>query len=375
VKILFIAPRFHTNQIGIIQTLKTEGHEIRFLAVLVGPTEDHSLIKPEILPESNLSSLIRKYFGDGGVNQRRYFPNPLALYSFFKNFSPDIAIIRYHGIWFAHLTAICAKLTGCHVIFYDQVNPDFLLKIHSGSVKAFIRKIVFYSRLSIFKAVWMTPIPSNLSTPTNFSNRCYFIPFSVPVASKSRKVNQPLQFIVVGKYQPRKNHLLMLEAVYKLSKQYKFYVTFVGEVVTSSQISIRNQVEDIVKSFELDSIVTFQDNVPYSEMEKLYRCHDVFVLPASDEPASISVLEALGQGVPVICSDTCGTRTYIREGVDGFVFTSNDQSSLITILERFLSNPDICVSMSMNALQGSEKTISSHAYYTRFMEAVNKLIS
>jgi glycosyltransferase involved in cell wall biosynthesis len=221
----------------------------------------------------------------------------------------------------------------------------------------------------------MTPIPSGLNMPTNFLNRCYFIPFAVPIASKPRRAIQPLRLLVVGKYQLRKNHLLMIEAVSQLSERYRFRVTFVGEVVTPDQISIRKRVEDVVQSLGITSIVTFQDNVPYSEMGDLYGSHDVFVLPASNEPAAISVLEALGQGIPVICSDTCGTRTYIRDGVDGFVFTSNDKSSLVTILEKFLSNPDICNLMSINALKGAQNNISTNIYYARFMEMVNRLDS
>ena len=44
-----------------------------------------------------------------------------------------------------------------------------------------------------------------------------------------------------------------------------------------------------------------------------YRNHHLFLLPAANEPASISLLEAIGYSMPVICSDTCGTQFYVTK--------------------------------------------------------------
>ena len=48
--ILFVAPRFHTNQFELVKSLISEGHKIDFHVSLVRNTENHSLITPKRLP-------------------------------------------------------------------------------------------------------------------------------------------------------------------------------------------------------------------------------------------------------------------------------------------------------------------------------------
>ena len=57
-KFLFIAPRYHTNQIGIIRNLMKKKHKVFFNSLYKGRIEDHSLLKPFYLPQSNLSKII-----------------------------------------------------------------------------------------------------------------------------------------------------------------------------------------------------------------------------------------------------------------------------------------------------------------------------
>ena len=53
-KFLFLAPRYHTNQIGIIRNLIKNKHKVFFNSLFKGKTEDHSLLKPFNLSQSNI---------------------------------------------------------------------------------------------------------------------------------------------------------------------------------------------------------------------------------------------------------------------------------------------------------------------------------
>ena len=89
-KILFVAPRFHTNQSTIVKTLINKGHRVYFHVSTIGPTEDYSNITPEIIEESILSIIRTKIFGDGGKNKKGYFPKIIKYYSVIKKISPKI---------------------------------------------------------------------------------------------------------------------------------------------------------------------------------------------------------------------------------------------------------------------------------------------
>ena len=61
-------------------------------------------------------------------------------------------------------------------------------------------------------------------------------------------------------------------------------------------------------------------------------------MPSIEEAASISQIEAMAHGLPVICSDDNGTAHYVKHGVNGFVVKA-DKESMIQALDYFLENP------------------------------------
>ena len=365
-KILFVAPRFHTNQADIVRCLKQRGHELRFLVSLHGRCEDHSLLKPSILAESGLSRAIRWMVGDGGVNKRRFFPTVSSLLDEIGRFRPDVAIIRVHGAVFAYMVAGISRFYGCKIVFYEQLDPETLKRLFAGRRKGLLRKIKFSGRLRLFSAAWMTPLPRGPDATGDLPEHCFFVPFSVAVDDRRRTANRVPSFLVVAKFQPRKNHVVMVEAMAQLAQGFEFRVTFVGEVSTPEHREVRERLNREVRSFGLESSVTVFENAAYQEMKDIYRDHDVYVLPASREPASISVLEAMGSGLPVICSDSCGTRRYVREGRNGFVFLSDDAISLASKMRIFLEQPGTIEQMSDEALRYAQERVSGAEFYRRF---------
>lgn len=367
-KFLFIAPRYHTNQLEIVRTLLSRGHDVRFASTLVGVGEDHTLIKPILLPESLFSKAIRKVFGDGDVNLQRFFPKPLDCWRLFREFSPDVVVIRLHGTVFAYLSALIARLTGCKAVFYQQMDPTTLQALHKGGGRARLRRANFHGRLIAFDAAWMTPLPAGPGNPGKLPTRSYFVPFAVPVKERTKKRKNEIRFLVVGKYQTRKRHMLMVEAVASLARKYSFSVTFIGEASTEEHATNLTKVRQAIASMSLERVITLLDAISHAEMENLYQAHDVFVLPSSNEPASVSVLEAMGQGMPVICSDSCGTGKYVVEGSNGFIFASGDRGSLARALEKFLADPTICDRMSQYTIDFARRNISPEAFYHSFRE-------
>lgn len=167
----------------------------------------------------------------------------------------------------------------------------------------------------------------------------------------------------------------MVNAISNFVQNYNFLVTFIGEVSTLEHSQNKEKVINQIAKKNLGNFVLLIDNVPYSEITKYYNSHDIFVLPASNEPASISILEAMAHGLPVICSDTCGTKTYVQDGYNGFIFKSDDVSSLTITLERFLSQPGIIAKMSDNSYNFAKSHISGDVYYDYFKYMLKKQFS
>jgi glycosyltransferase involved in cell wall biosynthesis len=81
-------------------------------------------------------------------------------------------------------------------------------------------------------------------------------------------------------------------------------------------------IEELALS-EQCRMLGFRDDVP-----ELLSCLDIFVLPSLWEGLSISLLEAMAAGKPIVATDIRGTREVLEDGVDGLVVPSGDPAAL-----------------------------------------------
>lgn len=67
---------------------------------------------------------------------------------------------------------------------------------------------------------------------------------------------------------------------------------------------------------------------------------DIFVLPSVHDSFGISVLEAMAAGLPVIVSDHVGAKEIVKDGGNGFIFSSGNSHELAENIEFFYNNPE-----------------------------------
>jgi len=369
--ILFVAPRFHTNQVGTVRALLSHGHDVHFHVKTKGFTEDYSLIEPKLFPESWVTFQIRKLFGDGGANKKRYMPSPIIYWTALKKLKPDIVIIRKHGLAFTYLAAFYSKLLNCRIIFYGQVDTLYFEKFKHKSILGKLRKIIFNLPLLVFKAAFITPLLSKKHSSLSLPKHCYFLPFSVEIKNRYYRNNSILRFLAVGKFIPRKNHILLVNAAKKLSRKYNFTITMVGEAFNQEDQAQFKSIKSRIESLGLNDRIFYRDNIKYKNMDKIYKNHDVFILPARNEPAAISPLEAMGFGLPVICTDSCGTKTYVQHGISGFIVKTDDEESLMQKMEYFLEDTSRANIMSEKAKKYAEDVFSDRNFYKLFENMVH----
>ena len=362
-KFVFVAPRFHTNQYEIVKTLQNNGHDVEFNVVEIGHTEDHSLLMPKLYEPCFLSKLAIKQSKKEDAFLYKSFPNPFKYFFDLKNSKADFVVLRNPNRYFSLLSAICARLLGIKVIFYS------LTPLHQKYSES--RRIITNLLLSLFDAVWMTPIEGNKVKHEFYPKGMFFIPFAVPQwANSVKQVDEIPKLLMVARLQKRKNYLLFLEAINDLKNRYDFSVTLIGKCTSESQKIELEKVTDYITQHNLEKIVDIQLNVPFSQIQEYYKSHDLFVLPARDEPAGISILEALSCGLPVICSTTCGTRFYVEKGFNGQIFQCEVLEDLIEKIEYCLKDNNVLSKMKENGFNNSLKTITGKAYYKAFSNMI-----
>tara|TARA_B100001093_G_scaffold511511_2_gene579560 strand:- start:1022 stop:2113 length:1092 start_codon:yes stop_codon:yes gene_type:complete len=356
-RILFIEPRFHTNQIHWVKKLINEDHQVLMHVTNIGFTEDHSIIIPELQEPCLFSKLINNFFFSSNINNSRNFPNPFKYFVNIYNLKPDIIIVRDINRPLSLIGAICGRILSKKIIIYSQTE---IYKFYS-----YKRKFIFSAIINLFKASWISPLTGNKKDFDYKPKKMFFIPFSVKIRRDSTEnVNKKkLNILMIGKFEKRKNHILLLKALLNIHEEYK--LTIVGEVTNDAHKKQTNIIENFIEDNNLNERVTIKKNILFSDIEKYYKISDFFILPSTREPASISVVEALGMGLPTICSNTNGTRCYIREGETGYTFLDNSIEDLEKKI-RLMLNRDTLKNMKRKIREDNDPIYSSNYFYKCF---------
>ena len=329
-KFLFVAPRFHTNQVNWVNSLIENQHEVIFHSQIVGATENYSTINPSVFYPCKLSIYLNKIIGNGGINNPRGFPNPTTYWREIKLLKPDVIIVRDIARWFSFMAAVFARVLGVKVLIYSQTD----LHKHYSVPRKIITKIILY----VFKAKWITPVLGNVSDFPSYPKGLYFVPFSVDINQKEMSQSiEGFKLLSIGKFEDRKNHLMLLKVIKLLIDDgFNLQLKLVGEV--SKDVHKKNLLicKNFIEENSLTDFVSIIINVPHIKIMKLYRESDLFILPATEEPASISILESVGQGIPAICSDTNGTQCYLTQNNFGITFKNNDSNHLFQQIKYLL---------------------------------------
>ena len=77
------------------------------------------------------------------------------------------------------------------------------------------------------------------------------------------------------------------------------------------------------------------------DLPQFFQQSDIFVLPSRYDGWGVVVNQALGAGLPIICSDTVGAaHDLIDPGINGYVIPSGDVDALTRALTQYLKQPD-----------------------------------
>lgn len=95
-----------------------------------------------------------------------------------------------------------------------------------------------------------------------------------------------------------------------------------------------------------------------SDIEKVMRLFDIFVLPSLSEGTSMTILEAMASGLPVIASEVGGNAKLIKDGENGFLFPLNEPNLLIQKIIDLLTDNEKLKTMGLQSRKIAEESFS-----------------
>ena len=103
----------------------------------------------------------------------------------------------------------------------------------------------------------------------------------------------------------------------------------------------RKRFERLTHELGLDHSVEFTGYISPAEVSKALSNTDVLVSPSYAEGVPVSLMEALGSGVPVVATQVGGVSELVEDDVNGFIIRPGDTEQLADRLHRLLADPEL----------------------------------
>ena len=347
-KILFIAPRFHTNYLPYIKAIKEKGYFSDFFVVYKWKSENYNFLTPVILKYSIVFKLLnfinkffKKWYLHNSFELTFWSPSFLNLFIKIKKNKPDLIFVKWVQNIMTLYSLLIWRLLGIKTLVHIQTEIYWDISVKKR-VFVWILKNIFWSVISspilwnqvLYKEKFDIDLLPFIQEEIDFKKH-YFKDWNINIIS-------------VWKFVERKDQLLLVDAFIELQKKYlNLNLTLIWELVDKQYI---NNINWIIKKAWLENKIKILFNITIDEVFDIYKKSDLFILPAYREPASISPIEAMSFCLPVISSDENWTKCYIEEWINWYVFKAKNKNSLIKSIESIIEDKDNIPKMWISSL-------------------------
>jgi glycosyltransferase involved in cell wall biosynthesis len=191
--------------------------------------------------------------------------------------------------------------------------------------------------------------------------------YAVNNEAELNKIGIPKDSFVVGACGGlgwRKGSDLFLKVAKHLSEFEKILFVWIG--VDETQAGYLEFVYEIKKLNLQTKVFT----VPYiKDIHKYYQLMDVFLMTSREDPFPLVNLEAMTNGIPVICFKDSGGSEELVDSSSGFVVPYADTEKMAQKVNDIFSKPKLKDKLSKGALKRTDKFISNKSF-----DVINQVI-
>ena len=250
------------------------------------------------------------------------FPNALA--DWFRELRPDVIHV-HSGAWLkaaraARKAAVPHIVYTAHGLFEtEQWHRPLLERWSARCTDAMV--VVSEPLRTALSAVGVDPdriivLPNGMDTDQ-------FRPGPASGTVRGRFGLAADAFVIghVARFTPVKNHALLIDAFARVVKERpSAFLALIGDG------PLRSAAEDRALMLGIADRIGFFGMA--SELPAIYRDFDLFVLSSLSEQTSISLLEAMATGIPVVATAVGGTPDLVDRGAAGRLVPSEDAGAL-----------------------------------------------
>lgn len=249
------------------------------------------------------------------------------IFIYLSKFFNKKVVYHVHG---AEFKVFCAKYGKNRII--RTLNKCDVIVALSRSWKDFFNKELEQPRVVVINNIIPVPRPYPIQKNTGIFN-----------------------LVFLGLIGERKGIFDLIELLKTHYEEYrnKLVLHIGGNGDVSKLQKIILPVEDIVK---------YHGWVDEGRKQQLLSLADIYILPSYNEGLPISILEAMSYKLPVISTKVGGIPEIVEDNMNGFLITPGDQCAMKIVLDKLLSDREICKEM------GSRSYVIASKHYPQEVE-------
>lgn len=283
---------------------------------------------------------------------RKYLMPAIAMVKSLRFLPRRYKIVHIHSASYSDfyrsgLFLLLFKLFGKKVIFH--IHGAEFEKFHAAnkrSVSFICRKADMLVTVSNYFVDFLKR--EQLNSNVRLLHNSISKPIPTPL-KRDEKGSDTLELSYFGVITDRKGIFEVLEAIalckQRLDTKLRFRIGGNGEV---------RRMYKTIEQLGLQDTVVYEGWLGEKEKTALLESSDIFIHPSHFESFGISILEAIGYGVPVITTATGGITDLVTDGFNGIMVEPGNVNQIADAITRLANNPEERKRLSINALAHSE---------------------
>lgn len=192
--------------------------------------------------------------------------------------------------------------------------------------------------------------------------------------TECRDENKTVCILFVSVLSENKGIGILLGACRTLeSRNIKFRINLVGRFETPT---FENYVREFVRENDIGRRMTFSGVLIGRQKWEAYAAADIYCFPShfEAETLSVSLIEALSFGLPVVATRWRASPDIVEDGVCGFLVPVKNREALAARLEQLICDPDLRQRMGQQSRRRFLEKFTLQKYRQGLMDAFNSVV-
>ena len=195
----------------------------------------------------------------------------------------------------------------------------------------------------------------------------YHAPADKPAARKKAGLDPARRYIAcVARFHPVKDHRMLIDAFSRVAAD-----SADVDLLLVGDGPLRAELESQVDRTGLTDRVRFLGI--RSDIAEILAAAEIFALTSVSEAASITVLEAMASGLPIVATAVGGNPEMVRTGIDGELVPRGDAEAMGQALRRVLDNGTLARQMGQSAAERVRAVYQLDRTIQRYSELYSEL--